>query len=266
MIRPSGIVTLTTDFGTRDYFVGAMKGVILGVNPEVQIVDIAHDLPPQDVPDAAFVLSNAYRHFPNGTVHCVVVDPGVGSERKPLVVAAGDQFFVGPDNGVFSFVYERETIRGIFEIANRTFMRPEISDTFHGRDLFAPAAAHLSKGIPPDAFGPEMSEYIRLDIVRPSVAGGILTGTVVHVDRFGNLVTNISRGAFAEFTAGRSFEIRMDACRIHSLSTSYAEVRPREPLALFGSADLLELSVNSGSAAELLGVGRGATIFIKRRK
>lgn len=255
------IITLTTDFGTRDGYVGVMKGVILRINPQVQLVDLTHEIAPQDIWEAAFVLAASYRYFPPGTVHLVVVDPGVGGERKPIVVEAGDWLFVGPDNGVFGLVYRQERAHRVVEIANPRFLLPELSHTFHGRDLFAPVAGHLSLGVDIAQFGPELKGYQQIDFPEPRVGGKRIEAEIIHVDRFGNLITNLSL-EFLGKLEGRVLKIVAGDWMISGLSRSYAEVKPGELLAIFDSSDLLEIAENLGNAKKRLGLDRGDTIEV----
>jgi len=259
------IITLTTDFGTRDPFVGAMKGVILGIHPEARIVDIAHEIPPQDVREAAFVLRETCPYFPEGTIHVAVVDPGVGSARRAIVVETERYRFVGPDNGVFGWVCEAEAVRRVVAITNRDLMQPEVSATFHGRDVFAPAAAYMSKGVDVSAFGPEVSDWVRLDFPKPKIEGGRLLGQVVRVDRFGNAITNVSREAFEAFVGNGVFEIGAGPVRLREIVRSYASVSEGELLVLFGSSGYLEVSVSGGRASDVLGIKRGDTVWVLRR-
>src|SRR6266849_5174353 len=193
------IITLVTDFGSQDFFVGAMKGVILSINPQAIIVDITHEIPAQDIEAAAFNLLATYKDFPAATIHVAVVDPGVGSTRRPILIECGAQFFVGPDNGIFSWICERdETIRAI-HLTNEKFFRHPVSATFHGRDIFAPVAAALASGVAVKDFGDEASDYVRLDSLLPEVASdGSIDGRVIHIDRFGNCITNLTRENFGE--------------------------------------------------------------------
>ncbi|MCK5526083.1 MAG: SAM-dependent chlorinase/fluorinase [Candidatus Latescibacteria bacterium] len=263
--RCSSIVTLTTDFGTRDPFVGAMKGVMLGIHPDVRIVDIAHEIPPRDIVEAAFVLRESCPYFPAGTIHVAVVDPGVGSERRALIVETERYWFVGPDNGLFGWLDETGTVRRVVAITNRDLMRPEVSATFHGRDVFAPAAAHLSKGIKVSAFGPKVSDWVRLEFPQPKIEGDRLLGRVVRVDRFGNAITNISEETFWAFAGDGAFEIGAGAVRLREIARSYASVSEGEPLALFGSSGVLEVSVHGGPASETLGLAKDDTVWVVRK-
>ncbi len=259
------IVTLTTDFGTRDPFVGAMKGVILGIHPDVRIVDIAHEIPQRDIAEAAFVLRESCPYFPAGTIHLAVVDPGVGSDRKAIIVETERYCFVGPDNGIFGAVCEKEAVRRVVAITNPDLMRPEVSATFHGRDVFAPAAAHLAKGVAVSAFGPEVSDWVRLELPEPKIEGARLLGRVVRVDRFGNVITNVSEEAFRAFAGDGAFEIGAGTVRLREIVRSYASVSEGEPLALFGSSGVLEVSVNGGLASDVLGTKRGDVVWVLRK-
>lgn len=237
-------LTLLTDFGTADYYVGAVKGAILSVNPNVPIVDITHEIPAQDIEAGAFMLLAAYKTFPRGTIHVAVVDPGVGSTRRPIIVTANDQFFVGPDNGIFSYICAHRT----FHVTAEKYFRPNPSSTFHGRDIFAPVAAALSTGVAPEEFGPEINDEVRLPPLETPLR-------IIHIDRFGNCVTNIRRGVFE----GKSLTI--NGKKISAVRNFYGEASPGELFAIWGSAGFLEISINGGSAAQILGAKRGDTII-----
>ena len=191
--RPVSVITLLTDFGVADYFVGSVKGVILSLNPQARIVDLTHEIPAQDIEAAAFTLLAAYKSFPKGTVHVAVVDPGVGSTRRGIAVVAADQFFVGPDNGIFSYIYERESKFSVYELSNEEFFREPVSPTFHGRDIFAPVAAALSNGVKPAKLGPRVTDPVKLAPLTPEVRDSRILARIIHIDRFGNCVTNITR-------------------------------------------------------------------------
>ncbi|MCI0422413.1 MAG: SAM-dependent chlorinase/fluorinase [Acidobacteria bacterium] len=252
---PNSIITLTTDFGLDDPFAGIMKGVILSVNPEAKIVDITHGVPAQDILAGSLMLQSSCAYFPKGTIHVAVVDPGVGSGRRPLLALGGDYAFVGPDNGLLARVIESQQHVRVFHLTEQAYCLKPVSRTFHGRDIFAPVAAWLARGISPELFGPLVDDWIRLDWPSPRPIGpGRLQGTVLHIDRFGNLMTNISQEHLSEARAG--FEIVLGNSKINRLCWSYAEAADGEPFAILGSAGLLEISVKRASAAEQLGVRR----------
>ena len=242
-------ITLLTDFGTADYFVGAMKGAILSINPDAAIVDLTHEIPAQDVAAGAFTLLAAYDTFPQGTIHVAVVDPGVGSSRRPIVVGAADQFFVGPDNGIFTHVFDRHSQFEAFHITATNYVRHPVSNTFHGRDIFAPVAAALSTGIDLSSLGTRISDPIRLP--------GIHGFQVIHVDRFGNLVTNIRRDDFREGT-----RLSVNGKVIAAVRRFFGQGETDEAFAIWGSAGFLEIAVNGRSAADFLGVKRGDKIHL----
>ena len=258
---PCPIVTLTTDFGGGSYYVGAMKGGILRIAPEAQLVDISHQIPPQDVLAAAFVLRHAACEFPPGTVHLAVVDPGVGTRRRPLVVQSNGHLWVGPDNGLFSFVLDRAD-RQVRQIARPDLGLPNPSNTFHGRDLFAPLAAHLCRGLDLAAVGPPLADPVRLAEAAPCKSANRIDGHIVHIDGFGNLVSNIAAADIAPWGSGLC--IRLGAHVLTALCRTYEDVEPGTPLALIGSAGLLEVAVNCGHAARQLGVQRRAPLVVEK--
>lgn len=252
------VVTLTTDFGTRDAYAAELKAAILSLNSAVHLVDVTHEIAPHDVAGAALVLEAAAPWFPPGTVHLAVVDPGVGTARRGLVVAARGQFFVGPDNGLFTPVLEGGGWDA-FELRAPGLRRAEVAPTFHGRDVFAPAAAHLSRGVAPEAFGPRVLDPVRLIWPEPRAGARGLEGAVIHVDRFGNLITSVRASALAAL--GRPAVVRV-ARRALPLVETYGDLRRGRAGALVGSSGRLELAVREGSAARLLGVGRGARVLV----
>jgi S-adenosylmethionine hydrolase len=258
------IVALLTDFGVRDHYVGAMKGVILGICPDATLVDISHDLPPHDVLAGALELGAAYRYFPAGTIFLVVVDPGVGSARRGIAADLGDYKFVAPDNGVLSLVVDDPPPKRVVELSERRYARPTVSRTFEGRDRFAPAAAWLAKGIDLAALGRNAGPLLRLEVPKPVAEAGAIHGEVLRIDRFGNLVTNIDRRTY-EASAGQSIEIRVGGHQVSRIVSTYADAGPGEICALFGSTDQLEIAANGASAATLLGLGRGAPVHVVQR-
>jgi len=260
----SPIVALLSDFGTRDHYAGTMKGVILGICPEVTLVDITHDVPAHDVLSGALQLAGSFKYFPAGTVFLAVVDPGVGSSRRGLAAEAGDYKFVGPDNGVLSGVFREVPPRRLVELTERRFARPTVSRTFEGRDRFAPAAAWLAKGIQLTALGRTIPDCVRLEIPSAEVTESSIRGAVLLVDRFGNLVTNIERRAFERFASAGAVEIIAGEARVPRLVGTYAEIGAGEVCALFGSTDHLELAAHAASAAEQLALDRGSVVTVRR--
>lgn len=253
------IITLTTDFGLGDHFVGAVKGVILSIEPRARIVDISHEIAPYGIPEAAFVLSQACRHFPPGTVHVVVVDPGVGTPRRPILAEAGGHYFAAPDNGVLSMIYAREKHKVRAIAAERFFLQP-VSGTFHGRDIFAPVAAHLARGVVPSRFGRLIVDYARGGFAQPArLDNRTWSGQILKIDRFGNLITNFPAAEFARI-AGDSFEMLAGACRITRHARSYAEGGPSEAFLIAGSSGYLEIAAHQSSAAKLTGCLAGAAV------
>lgn len=262
MARP--VIALLTDFGLRDHYAGTMKGVILGICPDVTLVDISHDLPPQDVQAAAIELAAAYRYFPAATIFLVVVDPGVGSTRRGIATDAGDYRFVAPDNGVLTAVLDEHPPKRVVELSERRYARPTVSRTFEGRDRFAPAAAWLAKGVDLAALGRPAGVLHRLEIPTPKVEGAVIVGQVLRVDRFGNLITNVDRRTFDTLT-GHALEVRIGDHQVSKVISTYADAALGEICALFGSTDHLEVAANGASAATLLGLGPGALVHITRR-
>lgn len=257
-----GIVTFTTDFGTEDHFVGAMKGVVLGINPGVGVVDICNGVPPYDVLAGALTIAQAYSYYPAGTVHVVVVDPGVGTSRRPIVADAGKHVFVGPDNGVLSMVFDRQerlTVRHV--TAEHYFLHP-VSTTFHGRDIFAAIAGHVSRGIDLAKLGDPVTDFVRLQLPQSRLEEKRIVGAVLKFDRFGNVITNIGRRAVAHFTGLHpdGFVIRLGSTDITHLRTAYAQAAAGELFGILGSMGYLEIAANRGSAAEISGAKVGDVV------
>ncbi|MGA2132970.1 MAG: SAM-dependent chlorinase/fluorinase [Bryobacteraceae bacterium] len=256
---PVPLITLTTDFGFSDHYVGTMKGVILSICPRARIVDISHGVNPYEIAEGAFTLSQAYRYFPRGTVHVAVVDPGVGTTRRPILVQAAGQYFVAPDNGVLSMIYAREKHKARAITSERYFLHP-VSQTFHGRDIFAPVAAHLAKGVAPAKFGKLIADHLRPDFGKPMRTGRRQwTGAVLKVDRFGNMITNFSVEDYPDL-GRREFEMAAGLRRINGMARNYAAYGPGELFLVVGSAGYYEISVSQGSAAKLLGCAAGAPL------
>jgi S-adenosylmethionine hydrolase len=260
----SPLITLLTDFGTQDYFVGAIKGVILSLNPNAQIVDITHDVPPQDIPAAAFNLLACYKDFPAATIHVAVVDPGVGSSRIPLMIECAGQFFVGPDNGIFSWICERERNWRAIHLHNEKFFRHPVSTTFHGRDVFAPVAAALSKGTPSSQLGAEVSDIVRLESLKTKkIDDGRIEGSVIYIDRFGNCITNLTREDLAASKAGAPAKLIVNGREITSFREFFADSgTDDEPFCVIGSAGFLEIAMKNSEAAAVLNVGRGDRVIL----
>lgn len=257
------MIALLSDFGSRDHYAGTMKGVLLTICPDATLVDITHDVPAHDVLDGALQLAAAARYFPAGTIFLVVVDPGVGSARRGIAAEAGEYRFVAPDNGVLTAVLREWSPKKIVELTERRYARPTVSRTFEGRDRFAPAAAWLAKGINLTALGRPAPDYHRLDIPVPQVADGVISGVVLRVDRFGNLVTNIDRRSFESAARGGAIQVTAGTHTVGRLVATYAEIQPGEICALFGSTEHLELAGHAESAAERLALGRGAPVEVR---
>ncbi len=241
------IITLITDFGLKDHYVGAMKGVIFSINPDARIIDISHEIPAHDVFYGAFTLRNFYRYFPEETIHVAVVDPGVGGRRKPLVVRADGNIFIGPDNGLFTFIYRDSKSAKVAEITNVKYMLSNVSSTFHGRDIFAPAAAHLSLGVAVEELGKTVRKPVAIEIREPKVGKNEIIGEFIHEDIFGNLITNIPSNLIkpeSVFFIGKT--------AINGLSKSYAEAPKGKLLAIAGSSGFIEISVNQGRAVDFI--------------
>lgn len=261
MIATPGILTITTDFGIKDGYVAAMKGVILGINPEVNIVDISHNISPQDVMEAAFVLRNAALTFPEGTVHLAVVDPGVGTKRRPIALRYNNQFFVGPDNGLFSLLLTDGKPDDLVELTKPRFWRtPSPSPTFHGRDLFAPVAAHLATGLTLTAAGTPIESMKTLHWALPITDERGVQGWVVHIDSFGNCITNITKIQFLESHRKRTFKCYAGNAIIDCISNTYADVDSGDPTLLVNSNDFVEIAIHRGSAAQMLDIRKGTPV------
>jgi len=254
------IITLTTDFGLSDPFVGMMKGVMLGIAPDAQLVDLTHDIQSYDILEGALVLESSYRYFPSGTVHVIVVDPGVGSARRAMAATANGHIFVAPDNGVLSLILQSDGVESVraFEITNRSLFPGPISRTFHGRDIFAPVAAHLARGTPLESVGPRIVDFVTEPFPAPRPQGHCLLGTVLRIDKFGNIITNLRLADL-----GQRFSITVAGHPITKLYSSFSEASPGEFFAIEGSSGWIELALNQGSAANRLEVGRGAEIKVE---
>jgi S-adenosyl-L-methionine hydrolase (adenosine-forming) len=251
------ILTLTTDFGLSDHYAGVMKGVILGICPRARIVDIGHHVNAFDIAEGSYLIAQAYRYFPPKTVHVVVVDPGVGTARRPILMEAAGQYFVAPDNGVLSMIYNREPHKIRLISAGRYFRKP-VSDTFHGRDIFAPVAAHVAAGVQPPRIGKLIDNYLRPPSQAPRRTGKrTWTGSILHIDRFGNVVTSFHMDDFGNLEL-RNFEMVLGPHRISVMAHNYNECGPGELFLIAGSSGYIEVSVGQGSAAKVIGCESGA--------
>jgi S-adenosyl-L-methionine hydrolase (adenosine-forming) len=263
---PNPIITLTTDYGTNDHLVGTLKGVILKINPDVTIIDITHHVTPFDLLDGALSIGAAYSYFPARTIHVVVVDPGVGTDRRPLLVSAENQYFVAPDNGVLSLIYERDPNVVVRHANVEHYYLQPVSKTFHGRDVFAPVAAWLAKSGQSSAMGDVIEDYKKLAMPRPKATNDVLKGVVMRVDGFGNLITNFRAEDLSEDArqAGKvNFQVGTHA--VSRLVETFALGNANEPIAYVGSSGYVEIAVNKGNAARTLSLGRGAAVILQSK-
>jgi S-adenosyl-L-methionine hydrolase (adenosine-forming) len=258
------IITLLSDFGKRDPYVAVMKGVILSLNPETNLVDLTHQIPPQDITTGAFFLAEAAPYFPPGTIHLAVVDPGVGTARRGLAAKAGGHFWVGPDNGLFHLAFQQNGPVDAVSLENPAYFRESVCPTFHGRDIFAPVAAHLSLGAPLGALGPPVTEPVVLPWPQSAITPDAVRGEIVYVDGFGNLVSNIRGRDLLSWLGGKPALVILGSLTLHGLLRTYGDIPSGEFLALVGSHGFLEISCNQGSAALRMGVGKGRSLSIVR--
>lgn len=257
-MKSDKIITLLTDFGTKDSYVGQMKGIILSINPHVTIIDITHEIEPQDIREAAFVLKEYYPFFPKGTIHIAVVDPDVGSERRPIICMSDGHIFIGPDNGIFTIVIDDKA--DIYHIKNRDYMLPRISNTFHGRDIFSPVAAHLSKDAPVLSFGERLEKHTVLENCFPLIYTDVIYGEIVRFDRFGNAITNIDEKTLDIFIKDRGFKVSVGKKEFKNIKKSYFE---DEFTCLIGSSGYLEFGYYKGSFKDKIGVWKGDEVIVK---
>ena len=265
MAATQRIVTLTTDFGTSDHFVGTIKGVILNINPSAQVVDICNSVNSYDLLDGAITISQAYNYYPANTIHMVVVDPGVGTARRPILVNTGKHLFVAPDNGVLSLIYEREERCLVRHISAEHYFLQPVSNTFHGRDVFAAAAGYLSKGVEPQKMGDEITDYVRFAAPKPKPGGDkLIKGVIIKVDKFGNLITNFTAHDVPQLLAEspKPFKILIGKSEVTKLRTAYAQGTPGEVFAILGSMGYLEIATNRGSAARTIGAEKGTEVGV----
>ncbi|KPP98565.1 MAG: hypothetical protein HLUCCA01_09200 [Bacteroidetes bacterium HLUCCA01] len=261
----SPIITLTTDFGMQDFYVSAMKAVILGINRDVRLIDVSHEVPPQDIMAGAWITRNSAFLYPSGTIHLVVVDPGVGTSRRPVAVRIKDQLFVGPDNGIFSLIADQHP-HDAYELTNTSFWSNERSSTFHGRDIFAPIAAHLSKGVELDTLGVPIDTLISYRWALPVADSEGVQGWVMHIDRYGNLITNITREMLEGMPVKNGVKIYVGNTILKEIVRTYADVDAGSPAALVGGSGHLEIAVNGGNAEELLSGQKGMPISVLFRR
>jgi S-adenosylmethionine hydrolase len=247
-LKPSGIITLTTDFGESDHYVAMMKGVILSINPDATIIDVSHHIPAHSIKEGGLIIKASYTYFPSGTVHVGVVDPGVGGTRRPLAILVDNHFFVGPDNGLFSNIIETQAHRDVIHLNKKKYWLDRISLTFHGRDIFAPVAAHLSLGVNPFSIGETIDNPTILTHPLPKRNNSDLIGEIIRVDHFGNLITNITEEHLGPFIASKDLIITIGKVTLKKISATYSDVPEGQPLALIGSSHLLEIAVNMGNA------------------
>jgi len=261
------IITLLSDFGNRDPYVGSMKGVILSICRKARIVDISHEISKFSVSHGAYVLASVVSYFPSGTIHVCIVDPGVGTKRKALIIKTRRDYLIGPDNGVLAFAANREGVELLIEITNSKYMRDEISSTFHGRDIFSAVAAHLANGVPVMEFGRETNEFVQPDFSKPVQNGGKLSGEIIHLDDFGNVVTNISLEDIRKLGLSPGVSVKILLGRaVHEVrfGMTYGDVVKGQAVALIGSTGLLEISVNSGNASFSFKAREGSKVTISR--
>lgn len=261
----SRIITLTTDFGTQDHYVSVMKAVMLDIIPDVRFIDISHEIPPQDVMAGAWVVRNSAPYFPPGTVHLVVVDPGVGTDRTPVAIKIKDQFFVGPDNGIFSLIGEEFGYEAV-KLEKEKFWREDYSNTFHGRDIFAPVSAHLANGVSLSELGNPLEKLVTYRWAIPISDKDGIQGWIVHIDRFGNLVSNIPSTLIKETIGDSRLKIYVGNTILDEIVSTFAAVPDGEPAAYIGSSDKLEIAINKGNAKQMLGVEKGAQVSIVVQK
>lgn len=257
------LITLTTDFGLKDPYQGAMKGAMLSVNRDARIIDITHLVSPGDIVEGALIMLESCGFFPEGTIHVGVVDPGVGGERRAILVETERFFFVGPDNGLFSLALRGANVRRIIHLTEKKYFRDEVSNTFHGRDIFGPVAAHLSRGVSPAEFGPEITDIRGISLPATAREKGVIAGEVIYVDSFGNIITNIEKDEALSF--GEDASVELNGKKAGSLKRTYSEAPKGAQLALISSSGLLEIAVNGGDAARLFNAQVGDKVILRAR-
>jgi S-adenosylmethionine hydrolase len=270
-MKRSGLITLTTDFGIRDAYVAMMKGVIFTIYPQARLVDVTHQVTPGAIAEAADLIMENFPYFPQGTVHLGVIDPGVGGERRPIALCKAGHFFVGPDNGLFGPIIEdyQSEIK-VIHLTNKQYFLPRISHTFHGREIFAPVAAHIARGVEMEEMGEEIRDPEILRHRKPRLKGEALYGQIVRIDRFGNLITDIRRDALIPFTRSGMLRVQVGRVKIHGLSRTYSDKKKGDLLSLINSSDRLEIAVNGGRASERIEVNPdeviGSMVCVRKAK
>ncbi len=258
------MITLTSDFSLKDPYVAQMKATILNINPEAKIIDITHDIEKFNTRQGAFILASASSYFPKGTIHLAVVDPSVGTKRRPILIQTNENFFIGPDNGLLILAAKSQGIKHVYDLTNPQFMLPNVSSTFHGRDIFAPAAAYLDKGVKPTEFGNEISDVIEPDFLNVQRKNGALLGEVLYIDSFGNIITNINCKEFNRNEAKDAIKIKLKNQNFRvNMGKTYADAKRYEALLLVGSHGFLEIALNQGSASEKLKVKVGDRVELQ---
>lgn len=257
------LITLLTDFGTRDGYVGIMKAVMLGINPDLKFIDLAHNIPSHQIAAGAYILNSAYPYFPAGTIHVAVIDPGVGSGRSILICEANRQYFLVPDNGLLKFIFQTHQIRQVIRVTNSRFFLPTMSQTFHGRDIFAPVAAYLSLGHPLEDFGTWTDDFEQGRLAVPKISKNYVAGEIIHIDRFGNLITNITPEVLASVPEGVQLWIRIGTYRINGIASCYLNGGMNEPIALWGSSNSLEIALNQSRADQFLNMSYGDEVRVE---
>jgi hypothetical protein len=262
---PRPIVTLTTDFGLKDPYVAEMKVVILGISPDATIIDVSHEIEKFNIRMGVYVLASVSPYFPKGTIHVAIVDPGVGTTRRPIIIQTKHGYYVGPDNGLLTLAATKQGIEHIYRISNKRFMLPKISSTFHGRDIFAPAAAHLANGTLPEEFGPEISKIVTPEFAKIIRRNNTLVGEVIHIDDFGNIITNFGEKELELMNAKALVNVKLEGVKQKlKLCKSYADIKPKKPLAIIGSHNFLEISINQGDAAKHFKIKSGDKVTLYR--
>jgi hypothetical protein len=262
---PRQIITLTTDFGLRDPYVAEMKAIILGISPDVTIIDISHEIEKFNIRMGAYVLASASPYFPKNTIHIAVIDPSVGTKRRPILIQTKHGYYIGPDNSLLALTATKQGIDHIYQISNKKLMLPKISSTFHGRDIFAPAAAHLANGTSPEEFGQEISEIVTPEFAKIIRRKDMLVGEVIHIDGFGNIITNFGEKELELINAGDTVNVKLKGIRRKlKFCKAYAEVKPRKPLAIIGSHSFLEISINQDNAAKRFKIKSGDKVTLCR--